>query len=125
MASILAVDDEPRIRDVIKQALTAQGHNVTTASSGEECLKKANKIFKQPHVIILDIGMEGISGIETLRRLKANPKTCAIPVIMLTGLDDDETMQEAMGNYALEFLAKPMSMSDLAEKVEHVLNNQP
>lgn len=124
MAKILVIDDDPSIVELVSRCLTAIDHEVVTALSGEEGLKIATKGWKQPNLIILDVNMGGISGLEVLEKIKSNKKTCTIPVLMLTALNDDEIMQTAMRNYAMEFLTKPIAMSKLAEKVAEALAHQ-
>jgi CheY-like chemotaxis protein len=121
MAKILVIDDDPRILEVINRCLTAKKHDVVTATSGEEGLKIATKGWKQPDLIILDIQMGGMNGLEVLQKIKGNEKTLAIPVLMLTGLSDKATMDTAMHGYALQFLTKPIGMAELAESVEKAL----
>lgn len=121
MARILVVDDDTKTLDIIKRCLTANGHKVVTAASGEECLKIINEGIFNPHLILLDFQMEGMNGIEVLEILKEHESTWSIPVIMLSGITDDDIITEAMGNYATEYLTKPIGADDLAEKVAHVL----
>ncbi len=121
MATILVIDDDPRILEVISRCLEAKGHEVITADSGEKGLKIVGKGWKQPNLIILDVQMEGINGLEVLKKIKQHEKTLAIPVIMLTGLCDKDTMNTAMSEYALKFLTKPIGMTELAESVEKAL----
>lgn len=121
MAKILVIDDDPMIRDFVSKCLTAQNHVVIEAGSGKEGLKLALKGWEQPHLIILDIVMEGMDGIQVLQQIKKHEKTCAIPVIMLTGYNDEKYIEASMKNYAFEFLAKPVSIKDLTEKVAQIL----
>ena len=121
MAKILVIDDDPCILELISRCLTTEDHEVVTAQSGEEGIKIATKGWKQPNLIILDVNMGGMNGIQALEKLKSHNKTCSIPVLMLTALNDDEIMERAMGNYAMEFLTKPIAMSELAKKVASTL----
>lgn len=121
MAKILVIDDDQRILEFVKRCLTAEGHEVITAESGVEGLKIATKGWKQPHLIILDIRMAGMDGLQVLKKLKENEKTCSVPVVMFTGTDDEEVMKTAMGSYALQYIIKPIGAADLVEKVAKVL----
>ena len=121
MAKILVVDDDAKIREVISRCLETDGHDVITAENGEKAIKMATKGWKQPSLVILDVNMPGMNGLEVLQKLKDHRKTCMIPVLMLTALHDDEIMHAAMGNYALQFLTKPISMAALSEKVTAAL----
>lgn len=83
VARILVVDDDPRIRDVLRRGLTYEGFAVDTAGSGEEALRLARE--QSPDLVILDILMPGLDGYEVLRRLRAaDPQ---LPILMLTARD--------------------------------------
>ena len=83
---VLVVDDEWEIRDVLSKFLTEEGYEVLEASNGEEAIELAER--ENPQVILLDVIMPGMDGIETCKRLKAEEKTRFIPVIMATVLWD-------------------------------------
>jgi CheY-like chemotaxis protein len=83
---ILVVDDEWELRNLLTEFLTGEGYDVIQASNGEEALELAEK--EEPQVILLDVKMPGIDGIEVCRRLKEEDKTRFIPVIMVTALED-------------------------------------
>ena len=78
-ASILVVDDEPQIRRVLRTTLTFRGYEISEAASGEDALEKARKI--KPDLILLDVNLPGISGIEVCKELRRWSDT---PIIMLT-----------------------------------------
>jgi len=84
--TVLIVDDEALIRRILEDLLTAHGFTCRTASSGDEALRACADA--PPDLILLDILMPGLDGIETCRRLKATPAGAAIPVIALTARDD-------------------------------------
>ena len=100
---VLVVDDEWEIRDVLSNFLTEKGYEVILASNGEEAIELAEK--ENPHVILLDVKMPGIDGIETCRRFKEGEKTRYIPVIMITAFLDREI--EAYLEGADDFVVKP------------------
>src|SRR5512139_3484459 len=79
---ILVVDDEEPIRDLLTGFLEGQGHTVVLASNGKGALLLAEK--ESPHLIVLDVRMPGLDGIETCAALRANEKTRAIPIILAT-----------------------------------------
>ena len=106
---MLVVDDELRICDFLKGFFSTKGYDVSFATSGEEALTQAPKI--QPHIVLLDVRMPGISGIETLSKLKALLPD--IKVIMVTALDDDTLMAEAKARGAVDYITKPFSFDYL------------
>lgn len=111
MIKFLVVDDEQDVVDQVKELFEMRDYAVITATSGTKALELVKK--EKPNIIILDIRMPDISGIEVLREVKKNyPK---IRVIMLTGVEDDETKNMAMGLGASGYLTKPYSYSELID----------
>ena len=114
---ILVVDDEEQIRDVLSDFLTKKGYEVVSASNGEEALELTET--EKPHVILLDVKMPGIDGIETCRRLKEDEKTRSIPIVMITAFADREV--EAYIEGADDFIVKPFNMVEISFRVESML----
>jgi len=111
MIKFLVVDDEPDVVDQVKELFEMRNYGVVTATSGEKALELIKK--ENPNIIILDIRMPGITGMDVLREVRKNyPK---IRVIMLTGVEDDTTRQMAMGLGASGYLTKPYSYSELLD----------
>ncbi len=113
---VLVVDDELEIRDLLSTFLTEEGYEVIVASNGEEAIELAKR--ENPQVILLDIMMPGIDGIETCKRLKAEEKTRFIPVIMATVLWD--TYAEAIDVGAEDFVTKPFHLAELSFRVQSI-----
>jgi signal transduction histidine kinase/CheY-like chemotaxis protein len=111
--TILVIDDDPAVRDLMSRFLTKLGFNVAAAASGEEGFKLAKKI--RPVIITLDVVMPGIDGWDVLKRLKADLELAAIPVIMLTIVDNEVT---GLKLGASDYLVKPVDRDRLAELVE-------
>ncbi|MBW2036941.1 MAG: response regulator [Deltaproteobacteria bacterium] len=110
---ILIVDDEQEFVDSLSERLAIRDFDVTTSSSGEDALEKVKKYNFD--VIILDVKMPGMSGIETLREIKRiKPLT---EVIMFTGHAEVETAIEGMKLGALDYLLKPCKTEDLVSKI--------
>jgi DNA-binding NtrC family response regulator len=111
---VLLVDDEEKFLDVFSQRLGTRGIDASTATSGEEALVKIkNKNFD---VIVLDVMMPGMGGIETLKRIRQeNPE---VQIIMLTGKSSIEKAVTAMKEGAIDFLEKPAEIDKLLEKIE-------
>ncbi|MEE9330171.1 MAG: PleD family two-component system response regulator [Parvularculaceae bacterium] len=105
-ARVLVVDDlEPNVK-LLEAKLRAEYFEVFVAFRGEEAIKLA--IAEQPDIILLDVMMPGIDGFETCQRLKANPLTCHIPVVMVTALDQQEDRVAGLESGADDFLSKPV-----------------
>jgi DNA-binding NtrC family response regulator len=116
-ASILVVDDEPAIQDILTWSLTAEGYNVATASSGEEALTR----FKEQDfdVIVTDLVMPGLNGLDLLERSRVlNPRAS---VIVMTAYAALETAITALRRGASDYLEKPFSVADLKERVQRLI----
>jgi two-component system, NtrC family, sensor kinase len=112
---VLAVDDSPTYLSSIAAALTDAGYDVVCARSGEEALEL---LAIQPvDCILLDLMMPGMGGQETCRRIKAAPSIREIPLIMLTALEDRQTMVEGLGAGADDFIAKSSELEVLKARV--------
>jgi DNA-binding response OmpR family regulator len=117
---ILIIDDEADFCFFIKANLEARGpHRVKTAFSGEEGLELA--VSFKPHLIILDIIMPNMDGLEVLKALKGNRSAMAIPVLMLSAKHDDYTKIEASGLYCEGYVTKPVSVDELLARIERIL----
>jgi diguanylate cyclase (GGDEF)-like protein len=113
---VLVVDDVEANRELLSQDLEEEGFEVTSVASGLECLRAAKA--DPPHVILLDIQMAGMDGIETCRHLKADPSTMHIPVLFVTAnRADDETAVRALEAGGNDFLPKPYSPLILVARV--------
>ena len=117
-AKILVVDDERMIRWSIQQALAGDGHAVATVETGEEALAQAAD--DTPDLVLLDITLPGIDGIEVLRRLKAQDP--AVTVVMVTAMDDVKTAVEAMRLGAYDYISKPFDLDRLKVLVQNALD---
>jgi len=116
-AKVLVADDERQIRDLLSEFLTSEGYEVLLASDGEEATGLAEREY--PDVILLDVKMPGIDGIEVCKRLKAEPKTQFIPVIMITGYVDNKMAAIEAG--ADDFVNKPIDLVELAVRLKSIL----
>jgi DNA-binding response OmpR family regulator len=113
---VLVVDDDQRIVRFISVKLRAAGYDVTAAANGEEALKLTE--LENPDVMVLDLLMPVMDGIEVLRRLRPCHE---LPVIVLTARTD--ACEDAMSLGASAFLTKPFNPDDLVEKIRSVLNH--
>jgi len=115
---LLVVDDLPDNIALIEAMLLAQGYEVDTATSGLEALAKV--AAQPPSMVLLDVMMPGLSGIETTRRLKAQPNLGFIPILLITA-SDQASLQEGLDAGADEFLRKPLDQSELLARVRSLL----
>ena len=117
---ILIVDDEVYILHILDFSLGAEGYEVITAADGEEAIERAKK--EKPDLVVLDIMMPKVDGFEACRRLKADPETSPIPVILLTakGREVDRRMGMEVG--ADDYIVKPFSPNKLIEKIGSFLS---
>jgi DNA-binding response OmpR family regulator len=114
---ILVVDDEEEIRGLLGSFLEGQGYQVILASDGNEALDLVET--ENVQVIILDIKLPGLNGIEVCKSLKAQEKTRSIPVIIITGFGDNKLLALDVG--ADDFVNKPFDMADLLIRVRSAL----
>ena len=110
---ILVVDDEPVVRGFLRELLAEEGYEVILASNGEEAIDLAE--IENPEVILLDINMPGIDGIEVCKRLKAQEETRYIPIIIVTALDDRGFIAYLEG--ADDFVTKPFNPVELTFRI--------
>jgi len=106
---VLVVDDEPNLRILVEKLLTANGFAVATASSGEDALAQLEQV--SPMVVLLDLQMPGMGGLATLKEIKARrPNTT---VIMITGVEEEAIMDEALAHGAYDYITKPFNFEYL------------
>ena len=120
---ILAVDDEEVNRDLLEAILAAEGYRITLATDGPTALTQA--AASQPDLILLDLMMPGMSGLETCRRLKQDPATAGVPVIVVTALGQISDKEAALACGADDFVTKPVRPADLLARVRAMLNVRP
>lgn len=120
--SILLVDDDLTLREMYTERLKTEGFTVETAKDGEEALAKAKDL--KPNIILLDIMMPKINGLDVLRKLKQAPETENIPVIVLTALIQDREKMESITRGADDYIVKSEMMpGDVIAKVKNLLDN--
>ena len=115
--TVFLVEDEPALRSGTEQFLRQRGFTVVTAVSGEEALEK----FAGADVIILDIMLPGMSGIETLHQIR---QTSDVPVLMLTALHDEPTQGASFDELADDYMSKPFSLVILEKRIRALLRRQ-
>jgi two-component system phosphate regulon response regulator PhoB len=120
--SILAVDDEEDVLELVRYNFNKEGFKVETATTGEEALKKAKA--NPPNAILLDRMLPGIDGIEVCRQLKADSKTSSIPIIMLTAKGEESDVVSGLEVGADDYVTKPFSPKVLIARVRRILYRQ-
>ena len=113
---VLVVDDEPTICSLMNVFLTQKGYQVQIANTGEDALVLFQEAY--PDIVLLDISMPGMRGIDVLRRMKEI--NAASGVIMLSAYGDDETIQEAMDMGAFCYIQKPMELTELNARMQEL-----
>lgn len=119
--TVLVVDDDPLVRLLTGEALSAAGMQVDEADCGEVALEKL--AAAAPDIILLDVMMPGPDGFETCGLLRSMPHTAHTPVLMMTGLDDVESITRAYDVGATDFLTKPINYLMLMHRVRYLLRS--
>lgn len=118
--TVFIVEDDQDIAEVIRFNLVHSGYNVDWEENGEDAYEKIIKNI--PDLLLLDIALPGISGIELCRYLKNNQKTKNIPIIVLTAKIKIEDREAAFDAGADEFITKPFSLKDVLDRVSNLIN---
>jgi CheY-like chemotaxis protein len=116
---ILVVDDDPDIRILVNKALSQDGHIVSEAASGEEALALIDK--QVPDLLVLDLLMPKQGGLEVLKVLRSRPATAALPVLVLTALNDEANTRAGFDLGATDYVTKPFTIPQLAARVRACL----
>ncbi len=116
---VLVVDDEVYILHILDFSLGAEGFDVITAADGEQALARARS--ERPDLIVMDIMMPRLDGYETCKRLKSDPGTKDIPVLLLTARGREEDRKRGMEAGANDYMTKPFSPNKLIGRVSEML----
>jgi len=119
---VLVVDDEENIRELVRYNLAREGYQVTAVGSGEEALQQASS--KAPDLIILDLMLPGIDGLDVCRQLKSDLKTAHIPIVMLTVKGEESDIVIGLELGADDYITKPFSPKILLARLKAVLRRR-
>lgn len=108
-ARVLVVDDEPEAVELLQEFLVAKGYDVIAAGDGAEAVQKV--VEERPHLILLDVRMPKMDGLEALRRIREIDKE--VGVIMVTGVNEEEIGRQAMALGAFDYIVKPLDLQYL------------
>jgi CheY-like chemotaxis protein len=118
--SILCIDDDTGLLGILVKKLTLDGYAVRTASDRQTIVAELQRL-PPPHLILLDVGLPGISGFDVLRKLRQHPRLGSVPVIMLTGHASPEDVLQGMTAGADGYVSKPFQFDALTTAIDTVL----
>ena len=110
---VLVVDDDPNVQEILREFLSAKGYEIITAGDGAEGLRRVKE--ERPHLILLDIQMPKMDGLEVLRRLREIDKE--VSVIMITSVNEQEIARKAMELGAFDYIVKPLDLPYLEQSL--------
>ncbi len=116
---IMLVDDEPNLRELLRQMLELGGFDVVEAEDGLEALEKLEKVA--PDVMILDVMMPNLDGVSLCKRLRADATFAGLPIIMVSGKTQHRAVQEGLAAGANQYLCKPITVEELLQSVRALL----
>ena len=116
MSTILLAEDDPDVRHLVTVKLGRGGFDVVAVPDGFAALREVHR--QPPDLVILDVRMPRMSGIEVCRELRAGPRTAAVPIIMLTARARPQDLEQAYAAGATDYVVKPFSPRDLLRRVE-------
>jgi DNA-binding response OmpR family regulator len=119
---VLVVDDDPSVRKLLNQTLEMEGYSVATAADGEEALEELPA--SKPDVVVLDVMMPKLNGLDVLDRIRRNPETSTLPVILLTAKSSKEDVWEGWQRGVDYYMTKPFDVEELLRFIEYVLEDE-
>ncbi|MGH2790782.1 MAG: response regulator transcription factor [Actinomycetota bacterium] len=119
MSTVLVVEDDPDVRELIARKLAQAGFEVHTRQDGQAGLEATSEVA--PDIVLLDVMMPRLDGIEVCRRMRAEPSTASVPVIMLTAKAQEADVDRGFGVGADDYIIKPFSPRELINRVQAVL----
>lgn len=119
MAQVLIVDDSPTEIHVLTSILQKLGHEVFTASNGEEGVERAKEL--KPDLILMDVVMPGMNGFQATRSLSKDPSTASIPIIIVTTKDQETDRVWGLRQGAKDYVTKPVAEAEMVSKIKALL----
>lgn len=117
---ILLADDEEDVKDVLRMFLESKGFEVVTAFDGLSAIDTVRQ--ERPDLVLLDIMMPSIDGIEVCKKLKADPQTVNIPIVMISASSHAESVQKGLDAGAVEYIVKPFEPKNVLAMIQRILN---
>jgi len=121
ISKVLIVDDDMSLSFLISEALQGADFVVEELHSGEECIEQADEIA--PDIVLLDVLMPGIDGYEVCRQLRKKSQFMHTPILMMTGMDDELSVQSSFMAGATDFIAKPFNITLLLQRIAYIARN--
>lgn len=115
---VLVVDDDPVVRLLVNEFLSAQGYEVQAVESGTECIDQVSQ--SKPDFVVLDLLMPEMNGIEVLKKLRSNPATAEVPIVMMSSDFDTEAITNSYNVSADGYVQKPFGMRDILSALRDV-----
>ncbi|MDQ4088186.1 MAG: response regulator [Pseudomonadota bacterium] len=120
---VLVCDDDPLLLDLVSHRLVSRGYQVVTAQDGAEALQRIGDAA--PDALVLDAMMPVVDGYEVLRRVREDPRTAALPVIMLTARRQEQDVLAALELGASDYIVKPFIPEELVVRLSRLLEQAP
>jgi CheY-like chemotaxis protein len=121
VSKVLVVDDEPHIVRLVSFSLSRRGYDVLEATDGPSGIELARS--EKPDLILMDVMMPGMTGFDAVEKLKAEPATAGIPVVMLSAKSQQYEQQEGLRRGAQKYICKPFTPSALVEAVSEIIGS--
>jgi len=121
VGKILVVDDQSGVRCLLVETFKEDKYEVETAATGEKALQLLSSFSFEPDLILLDMKMPGMNGLETLEKIRS--LNCRVAVIMMTGGDEPHNIEQAKELGILGFITTPFDLFELRERVKEILNS--
>jgi DNA-binding response OmpR family regulator len=120
VARILVADDDVDIRELVEFKLSTLGHEITAVADGAAAVEACQA--SRPDLAVLDVMMPGVSGLEAIRAIRADPGLADLPVILLTARAQESDVESGFDSGADDYITKPFSPRELAARVEALLS---
>ena len=120
MARILVADDDVDIRELVEFKLSTLGHEITAVSDGQAAIEACQA--QRPDLAVLDVMMPGVSGLDAIRAIRADPNLADLPVILLTARAQESDVETGFDSGADDYITKPFSPRELASRVQALLS---